>query len=189
MTILVVDAEPESRTLLTAILTAEGYEAHAAEGGKPALPSIAVKRPELILLDIRMPGIDGFEVCRRLKKNAETREIPIIFLSASRELPECVEEFRLGGVDFVTKPFEREELLARVRAHLEFGRLRAHLEAQVAERAAELQKTKERFRTLANTAPIMIWASGPDKLCTFFQQRLARFHGAHHGTGTGRRLE
>jgi two-component system, cell cycle sensor histidine kinase and response regulator CckA len=177
MTILVVDGEPDSRTLLTEILTAEGYEVRAADEGNQALASIAEKRPDLVLLDIRMPGMDGFEVCRQLKKNAETRGIPVIFLGASGEPSECIEVFKPGGVDFVTKPFRREELLARVRTHLEFGRVRTHLEAQVAERTAELQETKERFRTMANTAPIMIWASGPDKLCTFFNKSWLAFTG------------
>ena len=83
MNILVVDDESESRKLLTAILTAEGYDVRAADGGRLALTSLAVTRPELILLDIRMPGMDGFEVCRRLKENVATRDIPLMFLSAS----------------------------------------------------------------------------------------------------------
>jgi PAS domain S-box-containing protein len=92
-----------------------------------------------------------------------------------------VEGFRLGAVDFVGKPFQREELVARVRTHLELGRLRAHLETEVAERTAELRESEERFRTLANSAPMLIWESGPDKLCTFFSKGWLDF--------TGRTLE
>jgi PAS domain S-box-containing protein len=147
MTILVVDDESESRTLLTAILTAEGYQVRTADGGELALASIAVKPPELILLDIRMPGMDGFEVCRLLKESEVTRQIPLMFLSARGELSERVEGFRLGAVDFVAKPFQREELLARVRTHLELGRLRAHLEELVAVRTARLHESEQHLRT------------------------------------------
>ena len=177
MAILVVDDESESRALLIAMLTAEGYEVRPADSGKLALASIAVKRPELILLDIRMPGMDGFEVCRILKANAETRDIPLIFLSANRDLHARIDGLRIGAVDFVTKPFQREELLARVSTHLELGRLRAHLEQQVAERTAELRESEERFRTMANAAPVMLWVSGVDKLCTFFNFRWLEFTG------------
>ena len=95
-TILVADDESESRTLLTAILTAEGYGVRLADGGALALASIELNRPELILLDVRMPGLDGFEVCRRLKQRDETRDIPLIFISASGEIEEHVEGFRLA---------------------------------------------------------------------------------------------
>jgi two-component system, cell cycle sensor histidine kinase and response regulator CckA len=181
MTILVVDDESESRTLLTTVLAAEGYRVRPADGGELALASIAVERPELILLDIRMPGMDGFEVCRRLKDSAETRDIPLMFLSASVELNERVQGFKAGAVDFVTKPFQREELLARVRTHLELGRLRADLEKQVMERTSELRESEERFRTMADAAPVMIWTSGPDKRCTFVNNVWLEF--------TGRSLE
>lgn len=177
MNILVVDDESESRKLLTAILTAEGYDVRAADGGRLALTSLAVTRPELILLDIRMPGMDGFEVCRRIKENVATRDIPLMFLSASTDLSGRVEGFRLGAVDFVSKPFHREELLARVRTHLELGRLRTNLEEQVAERTAELRESEERFRTMANAAPVMIRVSDTNKLCTFFNKRWLEFTG------------
>jgi len=181
MKILVVDDEAESRSLLTKILTEEGYDVRAADGGKLALASIVVTRPELILLDIRMPGMDGFEVCRRIKNNDGAQNIPLMFLSGSTDLSERVEGLRLGAVDFVTKPFQREELLARVRTHLELGKLRAHLETQVAERTAELRESEERFRTMADAAPVMIWLSDTDKLCTFFNKSWLEF--------TGRRME
>lgn len=175
--ILVVDDEQYSRTLLSTILTSEGYRVRAAETGELALASIPIELPKLILLDIHMPRMDGFEVCRRLKHGAETRDIPVIFLGASNELRERIEGFGLGAVDFITKPFQREELLARVRTHLELGRLRARLESQVAERTAELRESEARFRTLANSAPVLIWASGLDKLCTFFNQGWLDFTG------------
>ncbi len=197
-TILVVDDDSESLTLLTGILTAEGYHVRPADSGELALASIAAKAPELILLDIRMPGVDGFEVCRRLKGRQETRDIPLVFLSAAREVEERVEGLRLGAVDFISKPFQHDELLARVRTHLELGSLRADLERQVAERTAELRRanellqaelaehrrteqalreSEERFRSLANRAPVGIWVTGPDKRLTFYNRRALTFAG------------
>ncbi len=172
-----VEDDAESRTLLTTLLTREGYRVRAADGGELALESVAVRRPDLILLDIRLPGMDGFEICQRLKDNPETQNIPIIFLSASKEAAKAAEGLRLGAVDYVSKPFQREELLARVRTHLELGRLRAHLEQQVEERTAELRESEQRFRTMANAAPVLIWASGEDKLCTFFNRGWLEFTG------------
>jgi PAS domain S-box-containing protein len=177
MSILVVDDESESRTLLTEILAAEGFDARAADGGELALASLPLNQPELILLDIRMPGIDGFEVCRRLKAREDTRDIPVIILSASGESADRVEGLRLGAVDFVTKPFQREELLARVRTHLELRRLRLRLEHRVAERTAELRESEERFRTMADAAPVMIWISGADGRGAFFNHGWLEFTG------------
>jgi len=135
-TILVVDDDPRSLALLTGILSGEGYCVRPADSGELALASIAARRPELILLDIRMPGVDGFEVCRRLRQDADTRDIPIVFLSAASEAEERVEGLRLGAVDFIAKPFSRDELLARVQIHLELAILRTTLERQVADRTA-----------------------------------------------------
>ena len=177
MAILIVDDDSESRTLLKSILTAEGLDVRAADGGDLALTAIAVEKPELILLDIRMPGMDGFEVCRRLKESASTRDIPVVFLTASGELAEKIEGLRLGAVDFITKPFQREELLARVRTHLELARLRADLEKRVAERTAELRESEQRFRAMADAAPVMIWVSTADKLRNFFNKRWLDFTG------------
>lgn len=146
MAILIVDDEPASRTLLTAMLTDAGYQVRAADGGELALATIADTRPNLILLDIRMPGMDGFEVCRRFKSRPDTRDIPLMFITASGDLDERVEGLRLGAVDFVTKPFQREELLARVQTHLDLGRLRSHLEEQVASRTAELEAVNQELK-------------------------------------------
>jgi formate hydrogenlyase transcriptional activator len=182
--ILVVDDESESLVLTTGILAAAGYQVRSADSGRLALASIAAWLPDLILLDIRMPGIDGFEVCRRFKASEGTRNIPLIFISAATEVEERVKGLALGAVDFVSKPFRREELLARVRTHLELGRLRANLEEQVSQRTIELRATierlresEERFRSMADTAPVMIWISGIAKLCTFFNKVWLEFTG------------
>lgn len=145
-TILAVDDTPASLRLLADILMAEGYEVRPAISGELALRAAAANPPELILLDIRMPGMDGFEVCRRLKAEPATRDVPVIFVSAVAETGEKVQGFELGAVDFVTKPYQREELLARVRTHLELTRLRGHLEELVQERTAELRHSEKKLR-------------------------------------------
>lgn len=134
-TILVVDDTPSALKVLTDTLTAEGYQVRPANSGELALAAVVSNVPELILLDIRMPGMDGFEVCRRLKSHQGSSAVPVIFISALAELEDRVEGFRLGAVDFVTKPFQRDELLARVRTHLALHRLTLALE----QRTAQLQ--------------------------------------------------
>jgi PAS domain S-box-containing protein len=182
--ILIVDDEADSLSLLKGILASEGHHVRAADSGRLALASIDAWLPELILLDIRMPDMDGFEVCRRLKMGDKSRRIPVIFITAASDLEERVKGLAVGAVDYISKPFQREELLARVRTHLELSRLRENLERQVSERTAELSRTvdhlresEQRFRNMADTAPVMIWVSGADKLCTFFNKTWLTFSG------------
>jgi putative nucleotidyltransferase with HDIG domain len=144
--ILAVDDTPASLKLLTDILKAEGYDVRAAINGELALHSATSNPPELVLLDIRMPEMDGFEVCRRLKAQPETSHVPVIFVSALTDTDEKVHGFELGAVDFVTKPYQREELLARVRTHLEVDRLRNHLEEAVDERTRKLRESQDQLR-------------------------------------------
>ncbi len=192
--ILVVDDEAESRSLLTGILVSEGYHVRAADSGRLALACVDAWLPELILLDIRMQGIDGFEVCRRLKSRDKSNVVPVIFITAASDVEERVTGLAVGAVDFIGKPFQREELLARVRTHLELSRLRENLEKQVSDRTAELSSTvdqlresEQRFRIMADTAPVIIWVSGTDKLFTFFNKTWLKFTGRsmeeEHGYG------
>lgn len=146
--ILAVDDTPASLKLLTELLMGEGYDVRSAINGELALKSAFSHPPELVLLDIRMPDMDGFEVCRKLKAHAETSHIPVIFVSALTDTDEKLRGFELGAVDFVTKPYQREELLARVRTHLEVDRLRNHLEDIVEERTKKLKEHQERMHAM-----------------------------------------
>ncbi len=145
--ILVVDDTPASLRLLTDILKAEGYEVRSAISGELALHAATSNPPELVLLDIRMPGMDGYQVCRHLKAQPATSHVPVIFVSAVSETDEKVQGFEIGAVDFVTKPYHHDELLARVHTHLELNRLRNHLEDLVEERTAELRESEKKLRT------------------------------------------
>ena len=143
--ILAVDDTPASLRLLTDILNAEGYQVRSAINGELALRAAAAQPPQLVLLDVSMPGMDGFEVCQRLKQNPALEDIPVIFVSALSEMQDKLKGFDLGGVDYVTKPFQRDELLARVRTHLELHRLRHHLEDMVEERTNSLVQSEARL--------------------------------------------
>jgi signal transduction histidine kinase/DNA-binding response OmpR family regulator len=136
--ILIVDDNPETLALLGRILDERGYRVRPASNGRHALKSVAARRPDLILLDVKMPGMDGYEVCRRLKSEEKSRNVPVIFISAHGETAKKVEGFKVGGVDFIAKPFEREEVLARVGAHLRLRELTERLEQEVNQRTSEL---------------------------------------------------
>jgi PAS domain S-box-containing protein len=197
-TILVVDDESDALALLTKILTDDGHQVRPAGSGELALSSAAADPPELILLDLRMPDMDGLEVCRQLKVRKETRDIPVIFLSASIDRDKRVEGLALGAVDFIAKPYFRPELLARVRTHLELARLRSKMEVQIARRTEELvltvkrlqweiaererteqalRESEVRFRNMADTAPMMIMTLDGERSATFFNKEWLRFTG------------
>ncbi|MGD0814848.1 MAG: sigma-54 dependent transcriptional regulator [Verrucomicrobiota bacterium] len=151
--ILVVDDTPASLRLLTELLNQHGYRIRPAQDGAMALESVAAKAPDLILLDVSMPGMDGYEVCRRLKADEKSSRIPVIFISAFGDTRQKVTGFEAGGIDFITKPFEAEEVLARVRTHLRLRQAEealrnAHntLELRVQERTAALQESEEKAR-------------------------------------------
>lgn len=129
-TILIVDDTPANLHLLNDLLTGHGYKTRPMPNGERALSSIEKSIPDLILLDIMMPAMDGYEVCRRLKADESTKNIPIIFISALDEVFDKVKAFELGGADYITKPFQSEEVLARVATHLEIRRLILELESK-----------------------------------------------------------
>ncbi|HSI85028.1 MAG: PP2C family protein-serine/threonine phosphatase [Candidatus Methylacidiphilales bacterium] len=125
--ILVVDDVAKNIQVVGTMLRAEGYEVMAVTSGAKALERVKTQRPDLILLDLMMPEMDGFEVCRRLKADPTTREIPVVFLTAHTETDMVVEGFTIGAVDYVSKPFKAPELLARVRTHLDLKHSREDL--------------------------------------------------------------
>src|SRR5512139_217955 len=128
--LLLVDDDLSALQTMEAFLVREGYEARCALDGHTALMFAREDPPELILLDIRLPDMDGFEVCRRLKEDQGTRDIPVIFISGLGEVVDKVKGFAVGGVDYITKPFQGEEMLARVEVHLTLRRLQKKVEAQ-----------------------------------------------------------
>jgi signal transduction histidine kinase len=140
-TILIVDDTPANLGVLVETLGAAGYQLMVAEDGEEALAQTAQTQPDLILLDVMMPGIDGFETCRRLKSRDSTRDVPVLFMTALHETADKVKAFAAGSVDYITKPIEHEEALARVRTHLTLRRLRRELQDQLA--------LKERFMRIA----------------------------------------
>lgn len=139
--ILVVDDTVANLELLADMLGEAGYFTRSAANGELALRSAQARQPALILLDIRMPGMDGFEVCRRLKENALTRDIPVIFLSALTATADKLKAFGLGAADYITKPFHHDEVLARVRVHLALSAAQEQLTNQI----HQLQLTDEQL--------------------------------------------
>jgi DNA-binding NtrC family response regulator len=156
-TVLVVDDTPTNVSVLLDMLGQEGHRVLVARDGSSALEQAQYAKPDLILLDVMMPGIDGFETCRRLRSDPRTAAVPVIFMTALGDLEDKVKGFAAGGNDYVVKPFEHEEVLARVRMHLQLVGLRRALEeanrgleARVDARTAELRTALAEVETLRN---------------------------------------
>jgi PAS domain S-box-containing protein len=163
--ILVVGDSNASLRMLTEILEREGYEPRAIEDPQLALEAAFAQPPDLILLDVKMPNMSGFEVCRRLKQDECTGDVPVIFVSALDASQDQVQGFEVGGVDFISKPFQKGEVLARVKTHLQLRDTQLHLEELLAERTAELEKllqeqseklnlAEEQIRTLFESSTV-----------------------------------
>ena len=125
--ILIVDDTPNNLRLLSSILTEHGYKVRLAPNGSLALASIRKKAPDLILLDVLMPDINGYEICEQLKAEDQYRDIPVLFISALQEVTDKTQAFQVGGVDFITKPFNESEVIARVKAHVDLKTSRDEL--------------------------------------------------------------
>jgi len=155
--ILIVDDEPIKQKILTGILSKAGYQVRMVADGETALREVGFFQPDLILLDVKMPGMDGFEVCERLKETPDTRDIPVIFISVLEETADKVRAFRVGGVDYIPKPFQVDEVLARVKTHLALRRTEqelawrnTRLKREIAERNQAEQALKRAHRNLLN---------------------------------------
>ncbi|PMB35767.1 hybrid sensor histidine kinase/response regulator [Fischerella thermalis CCMEE 5208] len=140
--ILIVDDNPTNLSVLCEALNSEGFRFRVAVDGESAIAQVERNQPELILLDVQMPGIDGFETCRRLKANPVSQNIPIIFTTALNDIASKTKGFALGAVDYIPKPFAQEEVIARVRVHLRLKQLTESLEQQVSDRTATLKKAQ-----------------------------------------------
>jgi signal transduction histidine kinase/DNA-binding response OmpR family regulator len=141
--LVLVDDDLSALQTMEAFLVREGYEVRCALDGHTALMFAREDPPELILLDVRLPDTDGFEVCRRLKEDRGTEDIPVIFISGLGEVVDKVKGFAAGGVDYITKPFQGEEMLARVGVHLTLRRLQKRVEAQNAQLEQEITIRKQ----------------------------------------------
>lgn len=188
--ILVVDDTPANLRLLTDILTKNKYQVRPVPNGKLALSAAQGMPPDLILLDIMMPEINGYQVCEKLKAFPETRDIPVIFISAIDEVVDKVKAFAVGGVDYITKPFQVEEVLARVETHLRIRSLQQNLQRKNEDLAATLQQLQDAQDQLIQSekmaalgqliagiahelnTPLGIIQSSIENIAAFFQQNL-----------------
>ena len=146
--VLVVDDEPSNLRFLSKLLTAQGYQVYQAICGQLALNLAIAHCPDLILLDIRMPEMNGYEVCRRLKATAETEQIPVIFLSVLDEMNDKLQAFRVGGADYITKPFQVEEVLARIDKQVGLQKL----QQQLKEQNYQLQQSQSLLASILNSS-------------------------------------
>ena len=149
--ILIVDDTPANLDTISTVLIDAGYEVAVATSGERALQNLQRRSPDLILLDVMMPGIDGFETCDRIKANSRTRNIPIIFLTSLIDIKKKIQGFNCGAVDYISKPFQEQEILARVKTHIQLNHLTQNLEQQVADQTASLRITNEALQQANNS--------------------------------------
>jgi PAS domain S-box-containing protein len=165
--ILVIDDTPENLALLSQMLTERGYKVRSVTKGSSGIRGAQAVPPDLILLDVKMPQMDGYEVCHQLKAEPRTKDIPVIFISALGDVFDKIKAFQAGGVDYITKPFQVEEVLARLKTHLTIGRLQKQLQHQnlqlqqeIAQRAAAEETFAKAFRSCPNPIAIATVAEG-----------------------------
>lgn len=171
--IVIVDDKPTNLGVLFDFLTDSGFKVLVAQDGESAIQKVEYAHPDLILLDVMMPGIDGFETCRRLKANPATQDIPVIFMTALSEAVDKVKGFSLGAVDYVTKPMQQEEVRARVTTHLTLRNLHHKLQEQ----NLQLQKAEEKYRSIVENATEGIFQATPEGRYITANPALARILG------------
>lgn len=157
--ILIIDDTPENLTLLSTMLCEQGYKVRSVTKGSSGLRGAQAVPPDLILLDINMPQMNGYEVCQRLKADPRTCEIPVIFISALEDVLDKVKAFMVGGIDYITKPFQVAEVLARIETHLTLRRLQRQLQhqnAQLQQEIQERQQAEEKFAKAFRSSPTPI---------------------------------
>jgi PAS domain S-box-containing protein len=156
-TILVVDDSLTSLKLLNSILSELGYTIYTANSGALALSSVVSVLPDLILLDLQLSGMDGFEVCEKLKKMEKVKDIPVIFLSGLANSDYKVKGFELGAVDFISKPFQQAELLLRIQTHIQMHKMQLELKRQAGELNSynlQLERSERKFRSIVESSPM-----------------------------------
>lgn len=182
---MIVDDIPANLRLLSTILTKSGYQVRPVRDGRMAVNIAFAQPPDLILLDVMMPGIDGYEVCRLLKEDERTRDVPIIFISALNSVKDKVHSFSVGAADYVTKPFQTEEVLARVSAHVTNFKLQHSLREQIAELNAfshtVAHDLKNPLSAIIGMADLSVMHFG-DEIPDELQNLLAHIQSASHRT-------
>lgn len=148
--ILIVDDQPNNLRVLFTFLQAKGMKVFIADSGKRAIEQIKRQPPDLILMDVMMPGMDGFETCKKIKEDTSLADIPVIFMTALNEMKDMLTAFAAGGVDYVTKPFQQEEVLARISTHLTIS----DLQHQLIQKNKHLEGMLLEVKTLQGILPI-----------------------------------
>lgn len=182
-TLLIVDDHPANLSMLVDAAAAAGHRVRLAESGERALDVVTRSAPDLILLDVKMPGLDGFEVCRRLKRMPAAREVPVIFVTALGEVIDKVAGLEAGAVDYVTKPLEPLEVLARVKVHLELRALRTELAARNAELESAVRRRDEAERALRRSLDRAIVVATLDGEILFATHRATGLLADHFQSG------
>ncbi|MES9962255.1 MAG: HD domain-containing phosphohydrolase [Candidatus Sedimenticola sp. 20ELBAFRAG] len=177
--VLIVDDEPASLKLLADVMISAGYEVRASDDPLLALESALNNPPDLMLLDVRMPVMSGFELCSQLKQDPRTADVPILFVSASVDVEDHVQGFKAGGMDYINKPIRREEVLARVSTHLDLSRktrelaeARDLLEERVQVRTEELANSEAQFRRLVEKSPDILYRYSDLRGGTYYSPRV-----------------
>jgi len=182
--ILIVDDQSNNLKILASILERHGYEARPALSGQLALKAVRKSLPDIILLDILMPDMDGFEVCKQLKADERTRPIPIIFISALEDISNKLKAFAAGGVDYITKPFQEEEVLIRAETHLKLRRMElslieknTRLQKEISERKEiekALRESEEKYRSMMESMNDPAYICSPDYLVEYMNPAMVK---------------